>query len=165
MDRSLHIDQHYGGRIRVRVCGVLVESDSILLVGHQQGAHPENLFWAPPGGGVDFGEEMEQALKREFLEETGLDIEVEELLSVSEFLDHPLHAVELFFKVKVRAGRLVKGQDPEMEKDQQIIKKVMFVPASHLESMPDANKHVVLRKFKSLDEVAQWKGLIPRTEA
>lgn len=41
--------------------------------------------WDLPGGGVDEGEELELALKREILEETGLGVEIGPLLRISEF--------------------------------------------------------------------------------
>ena len=38
-----------------------------------------------PGGGVEYGEGLEDALKREFMEELGLDIELRSLFYVNEF--------------------------------------------------------------------------------
>jgi 8-oxo-dGTP diphosphatase len=35
----------------------------------------DNDMWELPGGGLDFGEGVEECLKREFLEEMGLDLE------------------------------------------------------------------------------------------
>jgi len=57
------------------------------------------ILWAPPGGGMDFGQSVEENLTREFREETGLKVEVKRFLFINEFLAVPLHAVELFFEV------------------------------------------------------------------
>jgi 8-oxo-dGTP diphosphatase len=83
----------YGGSVRVRVGGLCVQEHRILLVNHALYG-PEGIFWSPPGGGVQFGESAQQALVREFREETGLDVEVGELLFVHEHIAVPLHAVE-----------------------------------------------------------------------
>ncbi len=119
--------QLYGNRIRVRVCGVCIENEQILLVCHRP-ILGENDYWCPPGGGVDAGETAEEALKREFLEETGYIIEVGKLLKTREFVQAPLHALELYFSVKIVSGKLMKGHDPEMNFNEQLIKEVSWLP-------------------------------------
>lgn len=54
---------------RVSVRGVMIEDNKILL-----GRHGEDGTWETFGGGLDFGEELHDALKREILEETGCEI-------------------------------------------------------------------------------------------
>ena len=71
----------------------------MLLVNHHS-LNKGNDFWAPPGGGMDFGQSAEENLQREFLEDTGLKVDVEKFLCIHEYLKAPLHAIELIFKVK-----------------------------------------------------------------
>lgn len=42
--------------------------------------------WEFPGGGVDFGERLEQTIRREFREEYGMEIAVERLLHVADHI-------------------------------------------------------------------------------
>jgi 8-oxo-dGTP diphosphatase len=119
--------QLYGNRIRVRVCGICIENEQILLVCHRP-ILGKNDYWCPPGGGVDEGETAIEALKREFLEETGYEIEVAQLLKTKEFVQPPLHAIELYFSVKILSGNLIVGHDPEMNLADQLIKEVCWLP-------------------------------------
>ncbi|MCM3496447.1 NUDIX hydrolase [Paenibacillus lactis] len=52
------------------IYGVLIRSQRLLLVQKARGPHRGK--WDLPGGSVEFGEEPERTLQREFLEETGL---------------------------------------------------------------------------------------------
>jgi len=53
------------------VTGVVTDGDRILLI-----KRLDNGRWALPGGAIEFGESVPQALVREVREETGIDIEV-----------------------------------------------------------------------------------------
>ena len=67
--------------IRVRVAGILIENGKLLLVAHNKN---NNVYWLLPGGGVDFGESLTEALEREFSEELNIKIKVKDLLLISE---------------------------------------------------------------------------------
>ncbi|MEA5459912.1 NUDIX hydrolase [Arcicella sp. LKC2W] len=118
------IINQYGNHLRVRVCGICVEDGKILLINHS-GMNASGEFWSPPGGGLQFGETIVDCLKREFLEETNTIISVGNFLKINEFIKPPLHAIELFYEVKIESGEIQIGFDPEMEK--QIIKDVKWL--------------------------------------
>lgn len=66
--------------------------------------------WTLPGGGLDFGETLEQATVREVFEETGLHVKVKELLSYAswrrDFNDQDLHLFQFLFSVDILGGEL-----------------------------------------------------------
>ena len=129
------IEEKFGGRLRARVCGILIEEERLLLIKHR-GLGSAGHLWLPPGGGVQFGTSITDNLKREFFEEeTGLEVEVHELLFVFEFynITHCM-LIELFFKVGSTGGTLGKGIDPELDKENQIIEEVRFVNAQEMNS-------------------------------
>jgi len=150
------IIKNFGNKIRVRVCGLLVQENQLLLVKHHA-LGKLGYLWAPPGGGLNFGETVEASLKREFAEETGLTIEPGEFLFINEYLEPPLHAIELFFKVRAIAGRLITGTDPELGQS-QIIKEVKFMNANELKAEPVDALHRILTLTSSPQELLNLRG-------
>ena len=85
------ISKAYGKRLRVRACGLLYDEGRLLLVNHRLPGR--SAWWAPPGGGVEFGESLERTLVREFEEETNLQISVGQFAFGCEFFQDPLRLV------------------------------------------------------------------------
>lgn len=142
----------YGGKVRVRVCGLCWEEGKLLLVNHKS---LENAnFWSPPGGGLEFGETIEEALKREFLEETGLVIAITGFAFGCEFIRNPLHAVELFFQVTKVGGALITGYDPEL----QLIQGTKFIREDEILQIPPHERHGILRIAHSERGLKQLSG-------
>ena len=157
MDLSKQVEKLYGQRLRQRVCGICIEGDRILMV-HHKGVGPENEFWSAPGGGMEFGSTAAQNLKREFMEETGLEIKVGELLFVHEFLKPPLHAVELFFLVEPIGGSLITGIDPESEKEAQLIQHVSYLSWKEIKAMPLSKLHQIFHYSSCLQDLISMRG-------
>jgi mutator protein MutT len=76
---------HIGMKHPVPAVGaIILKDDKILLV--KRGAEPGIGKWSIPGGSMEFGETMEEAVKREVKEETGLDVEVGKLAGVLDLI-------------------------------------------------------------------------------
>lgn len=148
----------FGNRLRVRVCGLYWEGRNLLLANHKSLAL--NDFWSPPGGGIEFGQTASAALKREILEETGLTVRVGKLLFVCEFIQNPLHAVELFFEVFYEKGVLKTGFDPELLENQQIITDVKFLSPEEVKGLPQASLHGIFRYCDDLEGLKKLTGYI-----
>lgn len=146
----------FGNKLRVRACGFCWEGEKLLLVNHNM--YGKSGFWAPPGGGVEFGQNMEAALVREFAEETGLLIEVTRFRFVAEYIKTPLHAIEFFFDVKVTGGALHTGFDPEMSPENQIIEHVEFLSYDTIQSLSSGQKHGIFGVAKNLTEMRSMSG-------
>ena len=130
----------FEGRVRVRVGALVFDAEAspsaVVLVEHA-GIWSDAPFWTPPGGGVDFGEPLEAALRREVREETGLAVEVGSLRYVLDFVRMPLHAVSFYFQGRVPGGlpeQLEAGLDPE-HGDDQLIRSVRLVPFEELTAL------------------------------
>ena len=61
--------------------GVLIQDDDRYLL-IKRAAEPDAGLWSVPGGMVELGESATEAAKREVLEETGLEVEIVEVLGV-----------------------------------------------------------------------------------
>ena len=140
----------YGGRVRVRVCGICIAAGKVLLVNHA-GIGTASDFWNLPGGGLEFGETARACVVREFAEETGLQVTVGAFLGIHEFMSLPLHALELFFEIKITGGTLVLGTDPEQQV--QFLKEVRWFTLEALQQIPDTQLHSLLIKMKTATEL------------
>lgn len=146
------INRIYGNRVRVRVCGLCWTSEGLLMVNHRLADNRD--FWAPPGGGIEFGETHAETLIREFGEETNLKIVPGEFLFACEFIDRPLHAIELFFRVTADPSGLRAGSDPELP----IITDARFLSAAEIASMGPETLHGIFRICPNADELTSLSG-------
>ena len=147
----------FGNKLRIRACGICIEDNKILLAKHHS-LGKSGILWAPPGGGMVFGETTEQALKREFVEETGLNVSIEKFLCVNEYIVSPLHAIELFFIVKKIDGIMLTGVDPELHKDRQIITEVKWLSFEQLKKIPTEAIHSMFHGVTNSEELYQRSG-------
>jgi 8-oxo-dGTP diphosphatase len=153
---SKEIEAKFGNHIRSRVNGILIEGEKILMIKHLMGNG--KILWSVPGGGMNFGQSAAENLKREFSEETSLNIEVKAYLFVYEYLAAPLHAMEHFFRVEKIGGNLAIGTDPELYPDFQIIEEVRWMSINEIRSLPNEALHQIFWGIKSLEDLVLLRG-------
>ena len=83
----------------------------------ERGGHPLKGYWSLPGGLVETGESLDQAVRREILEETGLRVQPMEMFGVFERVMKDAsgraeyHYLLLDYVCKVTGGKLQAGDD------------------------------------------------------
>ena len=78
--------------------GILLDSEGRYLLGQRPEGKPYAGYWEVPGGKIEVGESVFDALKRELQEELGIDIESSEELVVLEH-DYPHAYVRLHVSI------------------------------------------------------------------
>lgn len=98
----------------VGVGGVVIRDNYVLLI--RRGREPLKGEWSIPGGMLELGESMEDGVKREVLEETGLKIIPIEVLTVFDRIQKNggrvrYHYVIVDYLCRPTGGRLKSGSD------------------------------------------------------
>lgn len=95
---------HKDSNVRPAVgVGVMITRNGEVLLGRRRGAHGAGAFgW--PGGGLAFGESLENAVHREAHEEAGLTVREFKLVCVSNVVEYGRHYVDFEFMVTAFDG-------------------------------------------------------------
>ena len=107
----------YPDRPVVGVGAVVLDDNRVLLV--KRGHAPIKGHWSLPGGSVETGETLEQAVAREVLEETGIEIEVGPIVEVLDRISRDQdgrvehHFVLIDFVARPTGGVLRSATDAE----------------------------------------------------
>src|SRR5215471_15734750 len=69
-------------RTVIVAAGIVIEGGRVLLTQRKKGAHLAGM-WEFPGGKVEPGEDPKEALRRELVEELGIDVTVGDIVDVT----------------------------------------------------------------------------------
>ena len=100
---------------RIGVGALVFHDDQFLLV--KRGQEPQKGMWTVPGGLIELGEKIEDALSRELKEECGVTVRDITFLSQFEFIENDnegrvrYHYVVLEFFADYLSGQLCAGDD------------------------------------------------------
>lgn len=100
--------------LRVAAYAVITDdSDRVLLARWTEG---RRVAWTMPGGGLEDGEDPQDAVRREVYEETGYRVAVRELLGIHSRVmpaskriadvDAPLHTLRIIYRADITGGKL-----------------------------------------------------------
>jgi len=113
--------------LQVRVTGILIEEGRLLLVKQKVSSDRE---WSLPGGRVEQGETLEEAVTREIEEETGLSTKVIKLLYLCDKPDASPSLLHITFLLQRTGGEL---RLPSNEFDRNPIHDVLMAPIGELD--------------------------------
>jgi len=124
---------------RIRVAALIFLDGRIVVVRHRR---KNSRYYLLPGGGVEWGETLEQALIREVAEETGLQIQVERVLLVSDTIDPNgnRHVVNVVFEAKVsKRPATMNSRDKRVE----AIELITTAELTRLDLRPPVAEHLL----------------------
>lgn len=100
-------------QIRVRVAAVIIKEEKVLLIRHTKDG---KKYWLLPGGGVDYGEDLVTSLKRELSEELSIEIDVRDILHVSDSIspNGDRHIVNIYFICDYISGEIKLGDEERL---------------------------------------------------
>lgn len=131
--------------IRIRIAAIILNNkNEILLVNHKKN---NKSYWLFPGGGIEYGETFEQALKRELKEELNLKMKnIKNLVFFNETIypDKKRHIINMYFKVQINNIDKIKVNYDKILKDAKFFNKKEFLK---LLFYPDI-KNVIINLWK-----------------
>lgn len=91
--------------------GVIFAEGKVLLV--KRSIKPYMGYWCVPGGRVEFGETVEEAVLREAKEETGLDVEIGKMVGIysDPKRDPRGHTITIAYLLKAVGGELKHDEE------------------------------------------------------
>ena len=140
-------NRRYPSRPFLGVGALIFDNEKLLIV--ERAGEPFKGYWSLPGGIVECGEKLEQGIRREVLEETGLEVEP---LSVFEIFERIIpdpegkieyHYVLIDYLCRPVGGRLSAASD---------VSRVAWVTEQKLHDyrLTDGTLSVVERAFAKL---------------
>lgn len=109
------MENKQGNRIYVAVKGVLLENGRAFIVRRADILQDDPIgWWEFAGGTLEFSESPEEALVREYHEETGLDVTPERLLYVTSVQNNPDYQIIIITYLCRRSGGEVTLSDEHL---------------------------------------------------
>ena len=97
------------------VVAAIIKKDNLYLVAQRNRDKHMGLKWEFPGGKVDPGETLQEALVREIYEELNIDINIHEKLAEKRYKDNEINIILHYFLCTIKNGVINLNEHEAME--------------------------------------------------
>ena len=144
-------------KIRIRVAGLVVKDDTILLIAHKK---RNDIYWLLPGGGVEYRESLDNALKREFKEELGLDVDVGDIAMIADSIEPngKRHIINVIFWCNLISEAIQLGSE-------KILYGYSFKPLQDMDTIviyPPLNTYIIQLLKNKNEKIYKGSLWIPK---
>jgi 8-oxo-dGTP diphosphatase len=144
-------------RYGISAAALIVQNDRVLLVNHRETGKYD--FWVPPGGSLSGSESILDCARRETLEETGLTVELGQILYIQEFWQPGYHFCKFFILCTAFSGNLTLAN---REPGETFLVDVRFFPQEALQDLtvfPTVLKDSFWQEIRIKHPVTRYLGL------
>lgn len=128
--------------ISVIVKGIITYNNKVLLVKRSDVDPIGPGSWEFVGGNINFGEDLEEALKREVMEETGIEIKIDKILyATTSKINENRQAVIIIYKCIGQGEEVILSEE---HSDYKWVSKEEFRKFLYKDIMKDIDKHNIL---------------------
>ena len=148
-DSDIKISNSFGN-FKYRVNGILIHNNKILVV-----KMAKNSFYCLPGGHVKMGENSEDALIREMKEETGYEVHINDLITITENFfkrkdESKFHELGFYYSVDLNSNEIINENMKQIE-DEDVNLEFKWVNLSEfkeIEFRPIELKEKIIKEDK-----------------
>ncbi len=118
-------------KTKLIVAGIIRNSEGHILSTRRKSDDVHGGGWEFPGGKIEYNEQPEEALKREIVEELGIDIEIQSIFDAiqHEYEDFAVFIIFYLCSVKSEQKLSLNAHDKILWLPPQRLKDVEFLPA------------------------------------
>jgi 8-oxo-dGTP diphosphatase len=132
---------------RVAVRGIIFKDGKLLCQKLTAYRRNNRDFWCTPGGGLDMGELLEDGLRREMIEETGIEPKIGRLLFMQQFTeDGEKEQMEFFFLIENPEDYETIDLTTTTHGEEEV-EQVEFIDPTEQVVLPDFLQKIDLQKY------------------